>query len=63
VLFVLFAFVLYLVSNVACVSGLSIRDCPYGFLKRLYLLQLYILSTIYQYTLYVIGVCLTNYQT
>jgi hypothetical protein len=39
VLFVLFAFVLYLVSNVACVSGLSIRDCPFGFLKRLYLLQ------------------------
>jgi len=30
--FVLLIFVLYLVSNVSCISGLSILDCPFGFL-------------------------------
>ena len=32
--FLLFVFVLCLVSTVAHVSGLSILDCPFGFLKR-----------------------------
>ena len=31
-----FAFVLYLVSNIACVSGLSIHDCPFCFLYHLF---------------------------
>ena len=34
--FVLFVFVLCLVPNVACVSGLSIIDCPFGFLEPLF---------------------------
>ena len=32
VYFVLYNFVLYLVHSVACVSGLFLLDCPFGFL-------------------------------
>ena len=34
--FCCFFFVLCLVINVACVSGLSILDCPFGFLQSLF---------------------------